>query len=98
MRPPQLGDPLKVIEIVDLLVDHVVDDISGVNLDHNQSGQDLTLSRRQLASHQITQVIQLIKPLPPYRTSSRSRSDSGLDLSAYLREKVRVKLCQFLLL
>ena len=58
---PELRYPLEGIRIRDFLVDHVEHDVSGVHLYDDQSWEYLSLPGSQLASHQITQIIQLCK-------------------------------------
>ena len=54
---PELTDPLKVVDVLHLLFDHVEDHIAGVHLNHDESRQHLTPDLRQRLAHQLTEVI-----------------------------------------
>ena len=42
MNRPQLADPLEVVDVTDVGIEHVADHVTSMNLDHNQSRQDLS--------------------------------------------------------
>ena len=56
---PQLTDPLEIVDVADLFVNHVGDHIASVHFDHYQRRQNLATDLRQRTANQLPQIIQL---------------------------------------